>query len=262
MEFSTKLQFKVGIFIASGLVVIMGSIFMLGGDKAFFKKYSNITARFDQVQGLYEGSVVSLSGVTIGNISKISFDPDKNALVVTMRIEKQFLERVKEGSQAEIRTQGALGDKYVYILPGPSNNPPVQDGANLEIAKATDLIGIISERGKETEKIFEIINEVYRLTKTINNENRIDRLINNLVSSSNNLNEASASAKKQMADIKLKSSIDKLDSILAKIDNGDGTLGALINDRSLHDQLKTFMGGNQRKTYMKNVIKSSMEKDQ
>ena len=73
MESNAKVQLKVGIFLAVGLVLLLGSIFLLGADKAFFRSYTTVHAHFEQVQGLAEGSVVSFSGITVGNIQKSKF---------------------------------------------------------------------------------------------------------------------------------------------------------------------------------------------
>ncbi|HEY1080456.1 MAG TPA: MCE family protein, partial [Bdellovibrio sp.] len=117
MESNVSTQMKVGIFIAAGTLLILGSIFFLGADKALFTSYVRIHAHFEQVQGLSEGSVVSLSGVTVGNVEQITFLSEKNALDVKMRINENFIHKIRQGSEVEIRTQGALGDKFVFIIP-------------------------------------------------------------------------------------------------------------------------------------------------
>jgi len=48
-------------------------------------------------------------------------------------------------------------------------------------------------------------------------------------------------------------------SILAKIDNGEGTVGALINDPSLYDDVKNLLGGANRNKVLKYFIKKSVE---
>jgi phospholipid/cholesterol/gamma-HCH transport system substrate-binding protein len=268
MESSNSTQVKVGIFLAIGIVVILGSIFFIGGEKSIFKSYINLHAHFDQVQGLAEGSVVSLSGITIGNVQKINFLSDKNSLDVVMRVDKEFLPRVREGSQVEIRTQGALGDKFVFIIPADPRNPEVKDGTILEVAKATDLIGVISERGSEAGKLFDIIDEMHKIAKSMNDSNRLVKIMANFETTSANLSKVSADASKMMSHLndgnsgeKLKNTINRLDAIVAKVDRGEGTLGALINDPSIHNQLKALLGGTQRKNNVKNLLRTSIEKE-
>lgn len=269
METTLKNQIKVGIFLVLGVAITMGSIFMLGANKSLFSKFSHLYAEFENVQGLARGSVVSLSGVVIGNIEVIEFVSEKNLLRVDMKIEKEYLPRVFRGSEVEIRTQGALGDKFIYIIPGDPRGDTLRDGDLLPIAKSTDLFNVLAERGKETERIFDIINEVYKLTKTLNHENHLGTMVANMSQASRDfriISEKSLKIVNEFSEGKspsaqMKASLDRLNSILSKVDKGEGTLGALVNDSSLHDQLKSLVGGSQRKNHVKSLMRTSIEKE-
>jgi len=265
MENNAKTQLRVGIFLIVGLVLLLGSIFLLGADKAVFRSYTTLHAHFEQVQGLAEGSVVSFSGITVGNIKKIQILPERNLIDIVMQIDDQFMPRVTEGSLVEIRTQGALGDKYIFIIPGDPKAKPLKEGAIIEVAKATDILGILSERGSEAEKIFDIINEMHRFSKTLNAENRTDKILSNLANATAKIDKTAAATQRLAEGIndgKLKNTIDRLDSVMTKLDRGQGTLGALINDPSVHDQIKSMLGGSPRKNYMKNLMRTSIEKNE
>lgn len=265
MESNAKVQLKVGIFLAVGLILLLGSIFLLGADKAFFRSYTTLHAHFEQVQGLAEGSVVSFSGITVGNIQKIKILPERNLIDIVMQIDDEFMPRVTEGSLVEIRTQGALGDKYIFIIPGDPKAKALTNGAVIEVAKATDILGILSERGNEAEKIFDIINEMHRFSKSLNAENRVDKILANMANATAKIDKtATATAKiaEGFSDGKLKNTVDRLESVMTKLDRGQGTLGALINDPSVHDQIKSMLGGSPRKSYMKNLMRTSIEKNE
>lgn len=53
------------------------------------------------------------------------------------------------------------------------------------------------------------------------------------------------------------SAAEHLDSILAKIDRGEGTLGLLVSDPSLYNDLKTLLGGANRSAVVKTLIRLS-----
>lgn len=265
MENNLKTQFRVGLFLSIGLVLILGSIFMLGGERAFFKKYTTLHAHFEQVQGLAEGSMVSFSGITIGNIKEIRILPERNLIDLVLQIDNEFMPRVTEGSLVEIRTQGALGDKFVFLIPGDPKAKPLSEGSIIEVAKASDILGILSERGNEAERIFDIINEMHHFAKTLNSENRTDKILANLASATVKIDKTATATQKlaeSFADGKLKSTMDRLDSVMNKLDRGQGTLGALINDPAVHDQIKSLLGGSSRKNYMKSLMRTSIEKNE
>lgn len=266
MESKLSTQIKVGIFFTAGVIATLVSIFFLGADKAIFSTYIRLNAHFEQVQGLAEGSVVSVAGITVGNVEKIEFINEKNMLNVRMRVDEKYMGRIRQGSEVDIRTQGALGDKYVYIIPGPLNNDPLKEGDILAVAKATDILSVISEKGSEAGKIFDVISELSKTTKAINHDNRMEKIMANLESMSEKMNRSSATAESVLTKIaeqhpgeRIGKSMDRLDSILGKIDRGQGSFGAFINDPSIHDRLKSLLGGSSRKSGVENLLRTSVE---
>lgn len=273
MESKLSTQIKVGIFLTAGVIATLISIFFLGADKALFSTYIRLHAQFEQVQGLAEGSVVSLSGVTVGNVEKIDFanqtegsENHINQLVVTMRIDEKYLPRIRKGSEVDIRTQGALGDKFIYITPAALHNEMVQDGEMLAVAKPTDIISVLSEKGKEAGKIFDVIDELAKTTKAINQNQRMEKIMANMESMAEKMNRTSTSTELMINSIadkkpgeRISTSLDRLESILGKIDRGQGSFGAFINDPSIHDRLKALLGGSSRKANVENLLRTSVE---
>jgi len=117
----TKL--KVGVFLALGIFVLVISVFMLGANKSVFQNSYRISTYFDSVQGLNNGAIVSLAGVKVGNIESIDYDDTKNLVRVIFLIDSNYAKKTKTDSKVEIRTQGALGDKFLYIIPGTEGTP-------------------------------------------------------------------------------------------------------------------------------------------
>lgn len=266
MENHLEKQFKAGLFVALGILLVIGSLFLLGGERAFLTKKTFLHAHFPNVQGLNVGSVVSLSGINIGNVTKIEFLSKENTLDLEMEVEASFLPRVTQGSSVEIRTQGALGDKFVYIIPGDPAAPALGAGAILDPNQASDLMGIISERSGEAAKIFDIISDIHKIIRPLAEGNRADKILTNLAEASVQANKTSKESQQLIAEFrsqsspKMKDAFEKLDRILTKIDQGEGTLGALINDSSIHDQLKAMVGGSSHKKNIKNLLRGSIDK--
>ena len=113
-----KAEILVGLFIAAGLA----ALFMLAMKVSNLNIYNDddgyeITAHFDDISGLKERSAVTMSGVRIGRVSKITFNTDTFEAVVKMRIESQYKNLPKDSS-ASIYTAGLLGEKYVGLEAG------------------------------------------------------------------------------------------------------------------------------------------------
>ncbi len=252
-------QIKVGAFLFIGIAVLLGSIFILGSNKSMFTKSFELSSYFDSVQGLNTGAVVSLSGLKVGNIDRIYFDETKNLVKVICNIDPGFQSKIKKDSRIEIRTQGALGDKYLYITPGSTDAVAVADGDELAADYGNDFLSIISKRGNESEKLFDAISDFQKLIRSVTEQNKIPSLINKLDQASGHLNQVSAGLNATVKSGSLDRSAKKLEKIIDKIDRGDGTLGALINDRSLHERLKNILGAGQKNQQVKQILKSSVE---
>lgn len=252
----TKL--KVGAFLAAGITILVVSVFMLGANKSIFQNSYLITTHFDSVQGLNNGAVVSLAGVKIGNVDSIEYDQDKNLVRVAFLMDTTYAPKIKTDSIVEIRTQGALGDKFLYITPG-TTGEPVKNLSELKAEYGNDLLSVFNKRGNESEKLFDTINNLSAIVKGLADQNKLPSLINKLDQAAGNLNDSSVKIKQALAGNRLEHSMVKMDNILEKIDNGQGTLGALINDRSLHDRLKSLLGAGQKQQQVKSIIKSSVD---
>ena len=253
---------KVGIFTGLALLTICISIFSLGG-KNFLKPKVRLHVRFQQIQGLAVGSVVSLSGLAIGNIEKVKLLKDENTMDLTLSIDEQFQSRITSSSRADIRTQGALGDKFIFITPGNLNEQPLPEDALVLTAISTDIFSVLSDRGDQATKIFDIMNDVHVITQTLTHDNKIGKILTHLETSSEQMGLLIKDVRgiNPESHLKLAQSLVKLDRVLAKIDSGQGSLGQLINDKSLHEQLKTLLGTQKRTQNIRNMIRSSIEEE-
>lgn len=258
METTLSHEIKVGIFALAGIVLFCLSILLLGGDKFFFSQSYVLKVRMPQVQGLAKGSVVSLSGVSIGNVDKIDFVHGSNEVEVTLTVQKSAQAKITEGSQASVKTQGALGDKYVYIDPGPIDATPLKDGAILPMDKTPDFLDIISSKGAEIGEIVDVIKEVKLLFANINRDGRSAKLMTNLVEGTNELAKFLTEGRETFKLLRTEAVVP-MASVMKKLDGGQGTLGALINDASLHNRLMGMLGEAPRNKFLKPLIRDSIE---
>jgi phospholipid/cholesterol/gamma-HCH transport system substrate-binding protein len=252
-------QMKVGAFLVLGLAVLLGSIFMLGSNKTLFQDIVEIHSHFDSVQGLNVGGVVSLSGLKVGNVDRIDFDEVKNMVEVVIRIDTDYKNKIKKDSRIEIRTQGALGDKYLYITPGTAASATISHGDEIKADYGNDFLSILSKRGNESEKIFDAISDFQKLMQSLNAHNKIPNLITKLDSAAGHLSEVSSNLNATLKKGSLDRSLTKFEKIVDKVDRGDGTLGALINDRSIHERIKNILCAGQKNQQVKQILKSSVE---
>ena len=267
-QHAKRFEYKVGAFVAVGLTAIMLSILALGGNRLVLTKYVYFNTEFSEVSGLFVGSVISLQGVPIGNVRTITFAPKANSLSLLLAVDKRFADRIKKGSVAEIRTQGALGDKYVFINPGEPAAEQLPDGAKIESTESGDILKMITDKDQGITQVFDLIKELRVLVASLNSQGKPAKLMTNVADMTAQMKVTLRSLDNLLKDFhdempkdhKMAAAMTDLASILQKIDKGQGSLGALINDPSIHQSLKNILGGSQRQSYIKNVLKETIQK--
>lgn len=102
-----------------------------------------VTARFDNIGGLKPRSPIRSAGVTVGRVTQIGLDPKTYQGVVTMEIESGV--QFPKDSSAKILTAGLLGDQYIGIEPGSSDENLAAGGRIGQTQSAVVLENLIGQ---------------------------------------------------------------------------------------------------------------------
>jgi phospholipid/cholesterol/gamma-HCH transport system substrate-binding protein len=261
----SRIEMKVGLFVAIGLIAAMAAILMLGGDRFVFTRQVIFIARFTEVQGLFPGSIVSLSGLRIGNVKNITMGADLK-LDIEMQVEPQFAARITEGAIAEVKTQGALGDKFIFIKPGPPDAKPIAAGSILP-SDETDFMKLITDRKDGLAGVIDLIKELHILVASLNQDGKTAKMIGNLADASEKFKSTMSKLDAVMSDVngpnpedkRIKKALTSLASVMEKIDKGQGSLGQLINDPSVYQSLKNLLGPSPRGKFMKEMVRETIK---
>jgi phospholipid/cholesterol/gamma-HCH transport system substrate-binding protein len=133
MRANRTLEIGTGLFVLLGFAALVFLTTQLPASGMKFgrpKAGYHVTAEFDNIGDLKVGSPVTMSGVRLGDVSGIRFDPKDYKAVVTLRIDPQF-NQIPDDSYASIQTQGLLGGKYIGLSPG-GQDTYLKDGSQIE----------------------------------------------------------------------------------------------------------------------------------
>ena len=133
------IEIAVGIFIIVGLLCLAYISIKLGKVSLSGQNYYPVKAIFSTVKGLRNDTVVEISGVEVGKVDSIRLD--NYEAVTTLLIRKDI--KLQEDAIASIRTKGLLGEKYVEITPGGSDEMIPPDGTIFETEPPIDLEKLI-----------------------------------------------------------------------------------------------------------------------
>ncbi len=130
MQQTRSVEIGTGLFVLLG----MGALFFLttqttGGQNFDADAVYTVEARFENVGSLRPRAPVAMSGVTIGRVTNIEFDPENLEAVVEFVIDSRY-DQIPDDSDASILTAGILGSQYVGLQAGGSETY-LEDGSEV-----------------------------------------------------------------------------------------------------------------------------------
>ena len=139
----TSIEMAVGIFVIIGLACVGYLTIKLGKMELIGDNYYNLYARFNSISGLKTGAHIEMAGVHIGEVESITLDQERLVAVVGLKIEKGVL--LTEDAIASVKTSGLIGDKYIKLASGGSDEFLKPGEMITETESALDIEELISK---------------------------------------------------------------------------------------------------------------------
>jgi len=268
-------ELKTGIIVIGGILLfIMGFSYLkstpiFDNSKTFFAVYPN-------VGGLQSGTTVSINGFSVGKVNDIRFLDERGNLLVTFTVGNDFkfsknstvelydtgiiggkglqIKPIFDGAPAQsgdtLKTETRPG---ITDLAQQKLNPLVRKVESAISGADSVLVNVNSVLDENTKKeLKEVIGGLNELITSLNgsastlntvlagNEEKLntsfenfEKLTANFAKLSDSLNAAGFG--RTLAS--LESTMANLDQLTAKIENGDGSMGLLMNDKELYSNL-------------------------
>ncbi len=197
-------EILVGGFVLLGLVAAAIMIAMLGSEEGVFRPRVRLRAVFANSSGLRPGAPVLLAGLNVGSVKGLSLTAEGAAdgrvrVQVVLDVDRERLENIRADSMATIGSVGLLGDKSIEITVGDPSAAPIEPDALLETEEPVSLAAAAEQLEPMLHKLDSILTDVAKLSHEL-----------------------------AAPEAPVLRSLESLDSILERIDRGEGTIGHLV----------------------------------
>jgi phospholipid/cholesterol/gamma-HCH transport system substrate-binding protein len=256
----------VGLFVLVGIITTVALLMVLTDPTALRGRY-NVFTVIPDAGGIRKGDPVRMLGVVIGRVMTFQLEGDK----VRVRLEIEGEYEVPEGSRIIIRSKSMFGEKVADVLPGPGTTR-VKEGTllpgELEVGlfenteglsqQATDVMKrtqrLLSDETVQnvetsTAELKTLMSELSKLA--IEQRRELSALSKSLRKSSEALEAATTQpelkaaikrtetvmARMQESSESLKRSTTSLETVMTRLEQGEGTLGKLMKDETLYNNL-------------------------
>lgn len=215
---------RVGLFFLLGVALTWVTWETLSGGKLFRDKGYTLVAGFDSIKEVKTGDEVRMAGVKIGSVAKTRLEHGRAEAV--LRIDTGIV--VRNDATATIAMAGLIGTNYISIDLGSPNAPALADNAEIRTRVTPDINTIMAELGNLGQKLEGALGS---FGAAMNGDGKsgggLFQKLDHLVTENSD---------------KISTTMTNLQQVSDKLNRGEGTLGKLINDPALHDQLLATVG--------------------
>lgn len=221
-----------GAFVVIGLLLFSIALFMIGERRMLFERRFTIYTEFSRLGDLETGAPVRVAGAEAGEVSDIQLPrTPSEKFRVKMEVREALHPIIRTDSVAIPQTQGLVGGVFVNINVGTDQAPRVNDGGTIPgrdpfqisdlLQQASDTMMMVEDtvtalRGDAETAVREVAGTAEDAHALLN------ALTPDLEAMARNGRTISADAR----------------DLTAKLNDGQGTIGKLINDDDLYRQMR------------------------
>ncbi|MDY5490846.1 MAG: MlaD family protein [Prevotella sp.] len=272
MKYFTK-EVKIALVAIAGVVVLFFGMNFLKGLNIFSSE-DNYYVQFSDITGLSSSSPVYADGFKVGVVKDIIYDySHTEGSKVLIGVDKQL--RIPQGSSAEI-VSDMLGNVKVNLLlannprekvaPGGLIKGMINDGA---MGKLQDMVPAVEKMLPKLDSIMTSLNAILADPAIRQSLHNVQAITDNLTTSTAQLNTLMAGLNKNVPGMRAKANnvldntetltanlaavdvastmrqvdqtIANVQQLTAKLNSKEGSLGLLMNDTQLYDNLNSTM---------------------
>jgi len=286
-------EFKVGLLALATMAAVVYMSLKVTSNQSGFGEYLTYRTIVNDASGIFPKTPIKVAGINAGRIKNIELQGNK-ALITFEVLEKI---KVNEDSILRIKTVGFLGDKYIEVIIGksddrlkPSSFITSKEGGGIEnlVRDAGEILvdvkeivksvkGSVSPNGQEppVTTILNGIKEVIDNTKSLtadlkdlmsDNKGKVANMIGNLEKFSSDLAYQLDRGKEDssLADVKrilgnVETMTEDLKVIVGNMRQGKGTIGQLLVDDKIADEVKETLAGVKKIVGKVDAIRTELE---
>ena len=268
MDLHYKQEVTVGALVVSGIAIFVLGTMWLGG-RSMKPGESQVQVQFADVGNLKRGNPVKVSGVSLGSVQEITFQ-SVGKVLVSLSLDPRVAP--KADASAEITSVGLVGDLVISFNPGTAD-APLPAGTVIQGTQERGLMTVGQELAEQAKGVLTGVQDVANkqladdLHKTLTSIQRLTDTYANtrtgpsaeLTTTLQSLQGVSRRLDSTLADPAIKRTIaqtesltvrfnkladqlagtgTRIDSILGKVNRGEGTAGRMVNDSTLYVQLR------------------------
>ena len=266
-------EIRIALVVVVGILVMYFGINFLKGIN-LFSTNNTYYMTFDDIQGLGASTPIYADGYKVGTVDKVDFDYSGDGPIKVKADINNYL-RIPAGSKAEIE-KDIMGNLQVNLLLANNPRQRIEPGDIIPgyvnagmMGKAAELVPVVEKMLPKLDSILTNVNALLADPALAASLHNVETITNNLTVSTRELNTLMAGLNKQvpgmigkangvldntnrltanLASLDVQGTLNRVNATLEgaqkftdQLNSGKGSLGLLMNDTKLYDNLTSTM---------------------
>jgi len=189
----SRLELKVGLFAIVGLTLLALMMIQFSKGRSFLRPSYHLRLNAPDVGGLKRGANVLMSGVSVGNVSRIELGPQGTNVFIRLDILDTC--RIHGDALFVIEQSGFLGDQYVSIVPTENRAPFLQDGDEVYCLAPFNLQAVARDAAGFLQRIDQTARDLNAAIAEVRHVFLNEQTLTNLALTADSLREVSEEAR-------------------------------------------------------------------
>jgi len=204
---------RVGALVTTTTAIVVFVVFFLGGQGHLFGDKVQYKVMFRSTSGLFKGDPVLLTGVEVGNVSKIGFPGkiEEKRILLEIAVDKAVANRIRRDTRARLGLASLVYGKVVELTMGSPEEPAIPTGGYIQSEEGTQYQAIVDSTSLMLEDARRILAKINR------GEGALGLMLNRPMELPETLHS-------------LALSVHRLSTLIERVNRGQGPLGAVLAD--------------------------------
>ncbi len=222
----------VGIFLVVGFLIFAVVLFLIGNRHKAFSRHFEVYTEFSNLDGIVKGATVRVSGLDAGQVTNIEIPSNpQSRFRLKLQLQRKVNGMVRDDSVVSIKTEGVVGNEFLYVQKGSEQSPEAASGITLPSKEPVDL-GAMLEKGSG------LLSDVQGTMKDV--RGRVDVALDSITKTVNHTDRLITGVQGPIRKIATDGSqiTGNINELVAGVQQGKGPVGMLLKDENTTNQLR------------------------
>lgn len=219
-----------GAFVVIGLLLFAVALFMIGDRRMLFDDRFTVYTEFARLGDLETGAPVRVAGAEAGEVTDIVLPRrPSEKFKVKMEVREALHQIIRTDSIAVPQTQGLVGGSFVNINVGTDQAPPVKEGGTIPGREPFEISDLLQEASDTMMMVGDTVTAL---------RGDAELAVREIAGTAKDAHLLLEEVRPDLEAMAKNGRVISNDSreLVAKLNDGQGTIGKLINDDELYRQ--------------------------